>query len=660
MTKKTKKKNAMSRRRFLKNAGVGAGAAAAVAPAGTSALVGEAEAAPPEPTIRLAPEFEPSRSAPLPEHTWPLTAANVFAQCCKAEGLAAFIHCPGNYGIQNALVEAGVPSYGGRHDGNMGHSCDAFYRISGEIAAINAQWGGCLAMGMSPFMIAHSACSPILILSGGGRVADEDTGRRKGMVAGTWRDQWMTTGVTKWGKTIMSADRIWEHTSEAFRQMKTGIPGSTHLLFPSDILSARFESARKLSYYFDKSKYRTETKAYPEPKAITSAIDLLRKARRPMIVCGQGVFAKRAWDELKAFAERTQIPVSEAAPQKGTFPDDHPLSASASPGCYGSVDLVLVVGHYRMPPLGQWAFPLDAKYIRIHPVPEEIGRDIPIDVGIVSDEKAALEALYDEAPRMSHDSWIAEVRAAELKFDEERDAIYAKCLPYCQPNEVHPAAIAKAVGDFLYRGDIPKDEMTIVSGGYGIARYTRQYLRAYRPGQILNGPYWEIVVGPDIAYTLGAGVAMELGSGPQAPYRGSPLLTITGDAGFGITGMEMETLAKYRIPAIVVVYNNNAWGTWSAQRGRAGSSDRPPKEQLHLFQENLRYDKVAEALGCYGEYVTEADEVLPALRRCYDVAVTQRLPSLVNVQGKKEFWDPSVYPPGVLGKIEPGVGAYSY
>ena len=146
MTKKTKKKNAMSRRRFLKNAGVGAGAAAAVAPAGTSALVGEAEAAPPEPTIRLAPEFEPSRSAPLPEHTWPLTAANVFAQCCKAEGLAAFIHCPGNYGIQNALVEAGIPSYGGRHDGNMGHSCDAFYRISGEIAAINAQWGGCLAM----------------------------------------------------------------------------------------------------------------------------------------------------------------------------------------------------------------------------------------------------------------------------------------------------------------------------------------------------------------------------------------------------------------------------------------------------------------------------------------------------------------------------------
>ena len=89
---------------------------------------------------------------------------------------------------------------GGRHDGHMGIACDAFYRVTGEIAAFNAQWGGCLAMGMALFTIAHGACFPILILSGAGRVSDEDTGRRKGMVAGTWRDQWMTIGVTKWGQ----------------------------------------------------------------------------------------------------------------------------------------------------------------------------------------------------------------------------------------------------------------------------------------------------------------------------------------------------------------------------------------------------------------------------------------------------------------------------
>ena len=232
-------------------------------------------------------------------------------------------------------------------------------------------------MGMALFTIAHGACSPILLLSGAGRVSDEDTGRRKGMVAGTWRDQWMTTGVTKLGKTILTGDRVWEHTAEAFRQMKTGIPQSTHLIFPSDVLGARFESPRQLSYRYDKSRYRTEASPHPEPKAVTAAIDLLRQARRPMIVCGQGVFAKKAWDD-------------------------------------------------------------------------------------------------------------------------------------------------------------------------------------------------------------------------------------------------------------------------------AGSGDRPRKEHLDLFQENLRYDKVAEALGCHGEYVTEAAEVLPALRRASDVAVNDRMPTVLNVQGRKEFWDASLYPPGIL------------
>jgi thiamine pyrophosphate-dependent acetolactate synthase large subunit-like protein len=440
--------------------------------------------------------------------------------------------------------------------------------------------------------------------------------------------------------------------------MKSGIPKPVHLVFPTEVPNARFTSEKDLRYYVDKTRYRTEARAYAEPKAITAAIALLKSAQRPMIVSAQGVFAKRAWDVLKAFAEKTQIPVTEAAPQKGCFADDHPLSASASPNCYGSVDVVLVVGHYHMPTLGQWAFPPSAKYIRVHPVPEDIGRDTPIDVGIVSDERAALEALYNEAPAMKHDSWIAEVRAAEKQYNDERDAIYAKCAPYCRPGEVHPAAIARAVGDFLYKGTIAKDQLTIVSGGFGIARYTRQYLRAYRPGQILNGPYWEIVVGPDVAYSVGVGAAMELGAGPQAAYKGSPILTITGDAGFGITGMEIETLAKYRMPAIVVVYNNNAWGTWANQHPAPGERNR--REQLHLFQENLRYDKMAEALGANGEYVTRAEDVLPALQRCYDVAVNKRLPSVINVQGKKEFWDPRVYPPGQLGKVEPGVGAYYY
>jgi thiamine pyrophosphate-dependent acetolactate synthase large subunit-like protein len=115
--------------------------------------------------------------------------------------------------------------------------------------------------------------------------------------------------------------------------------------------------------------------------------------------------------------------------------------------------------------------------------------------------------------------------------------------------------------------------------------------------------------------------------------------------------MEMETLSKYRLPVVVLVYNNNAWGTWTTARDAKALP-------LHLFQENVRYDKVGEALGAHGEYVTRPGEFRPALERAWQVAVTERRPSVVNCQGKKEFWLRDKYPPGMLGKIEPGCMSY--
>ena len=79
---------------------------------------------------------------------------------------------------------------------------------------------------------------------------------------------------------------------------------------------------------------------------------------------------------------------------------------------------------------------------------------------------------------------------------------------------------------------------------------------------------------------------------------------------------------------------------------------------IHLFQENLRYDKLAEALGGHGEYVTRSADFRPALERAYDVATRERKPVVINCQGKKEFWDRNAYPPGMIGKVEPGVMSY--
>jgi thiamine pyrophosphate-dependent acetolactate synthase large subunit-like protein len=145
--------------------------------------------------------------------------------------------------------------------------------------------------------------------------------------------------------------------------------------------------------------------------------------------------------------------------------------------------------------------------------------------------------------------------------------------------------------------------------------------------------------------------AVRDGVGPQAGYQGHPVIAITGDAGFGFTGMEVETLSKYRMPVVIIVYNNNAWGTWN---GQVNNQIGLP---VHLFQENVRYDKMGEALGGHGEYVTTPDEFTPALERAYAVARDESRPAVINVQARKEFWLRE-QPPGFLGKLEPGVMSY--
>lgn len=634
---------AVSRRSFITKAAISAGAAATVLGPTVSAS-GETPGG--VNSIKIPDEFALAAKAPLKKTEFPMTGADVFARVCKEEGLAALFCCPGNYNIQNAIALEGIPTYSGRHEGAMCHAADAFARVTGEVAAASGTEGPGFTDMICAIASANSARSPVLVLASNMSLFTEDT------EAGIQlqNQQPATEGLKKYGKRLINPARVHEYAAYAFRQLRSGIPRPVHIDFPSEVYRAQFKSAADLAYYYDKSKYRTESRPHPDPKNIRAAVDLLKQAQRPMIVSSNGVFYSRAWDALKALAEKAQIPVVESGATKGQFSDAHQLSANAAPGALASADVVLLVGQYCMPTVGEFAFGPDAKYIRIDPCPEDIGRNLPIDIGIVSCEKAALEALFNEIPAMKHDSWISEIAAARKKFEDECDSFYKLGLGYT--DAVHPAVIAKELGDFIYRGSIPKEQTTIVSGGYGIARYTRRWLRGYRPGQIMNGAYQYGAIGPDVGYSVGVAAAVQNGVSVQAPYKGHPIVCITGDAGFGYTAMEMETLSKYRLPVIVIVYNNNAWGTWTGNRNNSKTLC------IHLFQENLRYDKIGEALGAHGEYVTKPEDFRPALERSYQIAVKESRPSVINCQAKKEFWIKEQYPPGSLGKVEPGCMSY--
>jgi thiamine pyrophosphate-dependent acetolactate synthase large subunit-like protein len=528
----------------------------------------------------------------------------------------------------------------------MAHAADAFIRVTGELAVTSGTEGPGFTDMICAIACANAARTPLLVIASNMTIGMEDT--EAGIQLAY--QQPTTEGMKKYGKRLIVPRRVHEYAGYAFRQLRSGIPRPVHLDFPAEVASATFKDATELEYFHEKSRYRTESRPHPSPKDIARALDLIRKAERPIVVSSNGVFYAKAWAALQRFAEKAQIPVVESGAMKGQFSDASPLSANAAPGALASADVVVLVGQHCMPTVGEFAFGPDARYIRIDQCAEDIGRNVPIDVGIVSCELAALEALADATPRLTHDAWIAEVAAARKAFEAQNAAYYKTAMSY--GDAVHPAVIAKELADFLYRGALPREQTTIASGGYGIARYVRRELRGFRPGQIMNGAYQYGAIGPDVGYAVGVAAAVQLGVGPQSPYKGHPIVCITGDAGFGYTAMEIDTLAKYRLPAVIIVYNNNAWGTWT------GATQDPRAMPIHLFQENLRYDKLAEALGGHGEYVTRPAAFRPALERAYQVAMREARPAVINCQGKKEFWDRAKFPPGSIGKVEPGVMSY--
>jgi thiamine pyrophosphate-dependent acetolactate synthase large subunit-like protein len=580
-----------------------------------------------------------------------MTGAEVFARLCKAENLSGLFCCPGNYTVINAIAAAGIPAYGGRTEGGMCSAADGFTRVTGEAVATSGTEGPGFTHMIMNIAAANAARSPLMVLASNTRISADD---REGGIQTAYQ-QPTTEGMKKYGKRIISPNRVHEYGAYAFRQLKSGVPGPVHLDFPGEVARARFSDPSELTDYYDKSKYRTESRPCPSTKEMEAAINLITKAERPMLVAGNGVFQRKAWDALKAAAEKNDLIVVESGPGRGHFGDDHRLSANTAGDALMSADVVVFVGQYCMPSPGEYMFNPDVKTIRVHPEHDDLGRNWPMDVGIVSDEKIFLEELADRLPKKKRDTWVAEVAAARKAFEDKNADLYKTGLKYSnETGTLHPTVISQLTSDFFYRGDIdPKQTVTTV-GGWTILRNALRWTRAFRPGQHVNTLYQYAPIGPSMSMSLGTGAAVQEGVGPQAPYKGAPVLCIASDAGASYSIMELDTFNKYQIPAVILVYNNNSWGMWPA------AARSPRSMHMYLFQENIRYDKIAEGLGSYAEYATTPEQLTGALKRCYKHAVDNKVATLINCQGLKEFTSAGAYPPGPPRSSSPGVGAYAH
>jgi thiamine pyrophosphate-dependent acetolactate synthase large subunit-like protein len=644
---KQKREQRPSRRNFLGPLAAGAAAVSLIKPGKLLA------ASAPIPSIHLSQDFIDSVNQSTRIGSFEgngMTGAEVFAKACKDEDLAAMFCCPGNYPIIGAIAASGVPSFGGRSEGSMVSAADGFSRVTGEVVACSGTEGPGFTNMIMNIAVAHRARTPLLVLASNTTIANDD---REYFIQ-TGYQQPTTEGLKKYGKRLIDGSRIHEYAGYAFRQLKTGVPGPVHLDFPGEVYNARFTMPSQIKEFYGKEKYRSEPRPHPAPKEMEKVIDMIGKAERPVIVAGQGVFLKKAWEPLMRAAEKNEIAVVSSGPMRGHFPDDHRLSASLSPGVFRSADLVIFVGQYSMPTHQEWKFGTEVKAIRVNPAPEDLGRNWPLDVGIVADEAAFLELLADGVPKRKRDMWVAEVASERQKYEKQLLDWYDLGVKASNDTgTLHHEVLCKEVNDFLYKGSIDPKQTVTGWGGWTIGNAGARWLRAYRPGQEVSCPYQFSAVGPDLAMMVGAGAAVQLGVGPQAAYKGAPVLVITSDAGIAYSMFELDTAAKYKIPIVCVVYNNNAWGMFTSAKEQRSL-------HMYIFQENLRYDKMAEGLGARGEYVSTQADFKTALKTAYDAASKDRISTLINVQGKKEFTARTPYAPGNQINSEPSVGALGH
>jgi acetolactate synthase-1/2/3 large subunit len=478
-----------------------------------------------------------------------------------------------------------------RHEQAAAMAAHAYSRVSGKPGVCFAASGPGTTNLITGVGNAFLDAVPVVALGGASAVAQDGMGAFQEM------DQVaMFKPITKWAERVIDARRIPEIINKAFRVATSGQPGPVYVDLPGDVLYRRIEESEVMFPQRPHSVPRVSG----DPEMVKRAIAMLKQAQRPIVLTGTGVFWSGAMEELKEFVDLSGIPFYTTPQGRGVIPEDHALSfLGARNQAWKEADVVLIVGTrlnfiigFGLPP--RWAE--DVKIIQVDISDEEIGRNRPVDIGIVGDAKMVLRQLLDEGRDAFRGRkelpWVETLRGYEKRTQE-------KSAPLLNSDAVpiHPLRLCKEVREFMNRDAI------IVVDGHEILNFARQSIPTHVPGHRLNA-------GPNGCM----GVAVPFGMGAKVAKPDTQVIVLSGDGSFGMNGMEIDTMMRHNIPALIVISNNGGWaGVGGMNAGRdLGFS---------------RYEKMAEVFGAHGEYVERPQDIRPALER----AAASGKPAVINV-----------------------------
>ncbi len=558
------------------------------------------------------------------------TGAQLLVRMLKAEGVRHIFTLSGLHvaPIYAACVEEGVALVDTRHEQAAAHAADATARLTRGIGVCCVTAGPGVTDALTGIANAYAANSPVLLLGGAAPTFNAGKGSLQEM-----EQVDLFTRITKWSDRIPAPDRVPTYMAKAFRTMLTGRPGPVFLEVPFDVLSNGAEDAECPL----PSSYRTRARQPGDPAYVGRAAQLLDKAQRPAVIAGSSIWWDDAQAQLAAFAERLGAPVYLNGAGRGCLPAEHPhFFTHTRKDALAEADVVLIAGTPLDFRLGYGAgIGEAAKIIQVDSDAAEIGRNRAADVGIIGDSRSVLEQLTasldrgnrpeEPASPAAGGAEAAEHKSAWLSRLREREiAKAARQAEYEKSGQVpiHHFRLAREL-DTVARA--AGDAMFVADGGNWVA-IAAKVIGLRRPGRWLD---------PGPLGCLGVGAPFAIAAKLLHPDR--PVFVIQGDGSFGFNGMDFETALRFKLPMVVVVGNDAAWGQIRLPQVQLFGSEKSPATTLAP----TRYDKVVEAFGGHGEHVTDPAQIRPALERavasgtvaCVNVMLDPDAPAASGAQG---------------------------
>jgi len=525
------------------------------------------------------------------------------AKVLKKEGVEVVFTLSGGHiaAIYDGCVREGIRVVDTRHEQAAVHAAEGWAKCTRTPGVALLTAGPGVTDGITGVANAYLAGSPILVIGGAAPLSLWDRGALQEM-----NQIDLLRPITKWTRTVHETARLSEYTSIAFRQMLSGKPGPTFLEMPMDVLN-NFVESEASEAYFDPGEpacYRPAGRSAPEAEYALKAAAILEQAQRPVIMAGTAVWWCDAADPLRRLAERIQAPVFLNGAGRGCLPPTHPLFFSASRRkALEGADTILAIGtrmdfrlNHGQPPL----IPVGAKLIWFDLAGEDIGVNRGAAVGLVGDVGISMSQVAEATRQREEDEWLRYIRMEERRaLERDAAALNSAAVP------IHPMRLCREIRDFI------DEDTTVVGDGGDIVSYGGRVINVYKPG------YW-LDPGPMGCLGTGTGFAMAA----QLARPGKKVLILHGDGAFGLNGMEFESMVRQKLPVVSVIGNDGAWGQikhpQKAIVGHTTAAELSP---------GIRYDKVVEALGGYGELVERPEDIRPAIERAF----ASGLPACVNV-----------------------------